>query len=70
MDPAWWDGRVARSKRRRRHLSVGVAAEVKSKLSVVEVVGETVVLKKAGTTYKGLSVPRREDPVVRGHPGP
>jgi DNA primase len=35
-------------------LSVGVAAEVKSKLPVVEVVGETVVLKKAGTTYKGL----------------
>ncbi len=39
---------------RRRHLAVGVAAEVKSKLSVVEVVGETVSLKKAGTTYKGL----------------
>jgi len=36
------------------HLSVGVTAEVKSKLSVVDVVGETVVLKKAGTTYKGL----------------
>jgi DNA primase len=35
-------------------LAVGVAAEVKSKLSVVEVVGETVSLKKAGTTYKGL----------------
>ncbi len=35
-------------------MSVGVAAEVKSKLSVVEVVGETVTLKKAGTTYKGL----------------
>jgi len=35
-------------------LAVGVAAEVKSKLSVVEVVGETVTLKKAGTTYKGL----------------
>ncbi|MDP9482961.1 MAG: CHC2 zinc finger domain-containing protein, partial [Chloroflexota bacterium] len=35
-------------------MSVGVAAEVKSKLSVVEVVGETVALKKAGTTYKGL----------------
>ena len=35
-------------------MSVGVAAEVKSKLPVVEVVGETVVLKKAGTTYKGL----------------
>jgi DNA primase len=35
-------------------LAVGVAAEVKSKLSVVDVVGETVTLKKAGTTYKGL----------------
>jgi DNA primase len=35
-------------------LAVGVAAEVKSKLSVVDVVGETVSLKKAGTTYKGL----------------
>jgi DNA primase len=35
-------------------LAVGVAAEVKSKLSVLEVVGEAVQLKKAGTTYKGL----------------
>ena len=35
-------------------MSVGATAEVKSKLSVVEVVGETVTLKKAGTTYKGL----------------
>ena len=35
-------------------LAVGVAAEVKSKLSVVDVVGESVQLKKAGTTYKGL----------------
>jgi DNA primase len=35
-------------------LSVGATAEVKSKLSVVEVVGESVSLKKAGTTYKGL----------------
>jgi DNA primase len=35
-------------------LAVGVAAEVKSKLSVVDVVGDTVSLKKAGTTYKGL----------------
>src|SRR4026207_1712656 len=39
---------------RRRCLAVGVAAEVKNKLSVVAVVGETVSLKKAGTTYKGL----------------
>jgi DNA primase len=35
-------------------LAVGVAAEVKSKLTVLEVVGEVVQLKKAGTTYKGL----------------
>jgi len=38
----------------RGRLAVGVAAEVKNKLSVVDVVGETVSLKKAGTTYKGL----------------
>ena len=35
-------------------MAVGVAAEVKNKLSVVDVVGETVQLKKAGTTFKGL----------------
>ena len=35
-------------------MSVGVTAEVKSKLSVVDVVGESVTLKKAGTTFKGL----------------
>ena len=35
-------------------MAVGVAAEVKSKLTVLDVVGETVALKKAGTTYKGL----------------
>jgi len=35
-------------------LAVGVAAEVKNKLSVVDVIGETVSLKKAGSTYKGL----------------
>jgi DNA primase len=35
-------------------LAVGVAAEVKNKLSVVDVVSETVQLKKAGTTFKGL----------------
>jgi DNA primase len=35
-------------------LAVGVAAEVKGKLSIVDVVGETVTLKKAGTTFKGL----------------
>ena len=35
-------------------MTVGVAAEIKSKLTVVDVVGETVQLKKAGTTLKGL----------------
>jgi DNA primase len=35
-------------------LAVGVAAEVKTKLTVLDVVGETVALKKAGTTFKGL----------------
>jgi len=35
-------------------LAVGVAAEIKGKLSVVDVVGETVQLKKAGSTFKGL----------------
>jgi DNA primase len=41
-------------ERRGTRLSVGATAEVKSKLSVVDVVGETVSLKKAGSTYKGL----------------
>ncbi len=35
-------------------MAVGIAAEVKSKLSIVDVVGESVALKKAGTTFKGL----------------
>ncbi len=35
-------------------MAVGVAAEVKSRLNIVDVVGETVALKKAGTTFKGL----------------
>jgi DNA primase len=35
-------------------LAVGVAAEIKGRLSVVDVVGETVALRKAGTTFKGL----------------
>ena len=35
-------------------MASGVAAEVKSKLSIVDVVGEAVQLRKAGTTLKGL----------------
>ena len=34
--------------------SSGIVAEIKSKLPAVEVVGESVVLKRAGTVYKGL----------------
>ena len=35
-------------------MSVGVAATIKEKLDIVEIVGESVQLKKAGTIYKGL----------------
>jgi DNA primase len=35
-------------------LSVGVAAEIKSKLDIVEFIGESVPLKKAGQSFKGL----------------
>src|SRR5919106_5753715 len=32
----------------------GIVAEIKSKLPVVDIVGETVALKRAGTVHKGL----------------
>jgi len=35
-------------------LAGGIAAEVKSRLNIVDLIGESVQLKKAGTTYKGL----------------
>ena len=35
-------------------MSVGVAATIKEKLDIDEIVGETVQLKKAGTIFKGL----------------
>ncbi|CAN5527722.1 hypothetical protein BH24CHL9_BH24CHL9_00060 [soil metagenome] len=35
-------------------MSVGVAAAVKEKLDIVELIGESVSLRKAGTTFKGL----------------
>jgi DNA primase len=35
-------------------MAVGAAAEVKSRLPIADVVGETVQLRKAGTTLKGL----------------
>ena len=34
--------------------SSGIIAEIKSKLPAIDVVGETVTLKRAGTVYKGL----------------
>jgi len=35
-------------------VAVGIAAEVKNKLAVVDVIGETVQLRKSGASYKGL----------------
>jgi DNA primase len=35
-------------------VAAGAAAEVKSRLGIVDVVGESVDLRKAGTTFKGL----------------
>ena len=35
-------------------MAVGITAEIKSRLPVADVVGETVQLRKAGTTLKGL----------------
>ena len=35
-------------------MAVGIVAEIKGRLPVADVVGETVQLKKAGTTLKGL----------------
>ena len=35
-------------------MAVGAVAEIKSRLAVADVVGETVTLRKAGTTLKGL----------------
>ncbi|HEX7473884.1 MAG TPA: DNA primase [Candidatus Limnocylindrales bacterium] len=45
---------LADDDKRRCSTAVGVAAEVKSRLQIADVVGETVQLKKAGTTFKGL----------------
>ena len=46
-------GSAAREVRRITTPS-GIVAEIKSKLPVVDIVGETVALKRAGTVHKGL----------------
>ncbi len=46
--------RESEPRHRRWNTTAGAAAEVKSRLAVVDVVGETVQLRKAGTTFKGL----------------
>jgi DNA primase len=48
------DGPDGTDKLEARTTAGGIAAEVKSRLNIVDVVGETVQLKKAGTTFKGL----------------
>src|SRR5437867_2689282 len=47
-------GRARNRSQEASETAGGAAAEVKSRLNIVDVVGETVQLKKAGTTYKGL----------------
>src|SRR3954463_77712 len=44
----------ARRSREGDRVAVGITAEIKSRLPVADVVGESVQLRKAGTTLKGL----------------
>src|SRR5512146_764730 len=48
------DNLLLREARLSRMTQTGITAEIKSRLPVAEIVGETVALKRAGSAYKGL----------------
>ena len=59
MSGAWWAPATSQAfvpcyYPGRRITSVGVAAEIKQKINLVDLIGETVQLRKAGASFKGL----------------
>ena len=58
MDPGTLTKYLTSARRAREGITIttssGIIAEIKTKLPAIDVVGETVALKRAGTVYKGL----------------